>query len=84
MLGINENTIEQSAIATMQSLGWDYAYGKTILLGCQNEWRERTGEVILKPLLARHCKIKPQFACCRGGKCGGDGLPCRHWRPCRA
>ena len=31
MLGINENTIEQSAIATMQSLGWDYAYGKTIL-----------------------------------------------------
>lgn len=62
MLGINENTIEQSAIATMQSLGWDYAYGKTILLGCQNEWRERTGEVILKPLLAAAiAKLNPNL-----------------------
>lgn len=62
MLGINENTIEQSAIATMQSLGWDYTYGKTILLGCQNEWRERTGEVILKPLLAAAiAKLNPNL-----------------------
>lgn len=28
MITINENTIEQSAIATLQSLGWDYTYGK--------------------------------------------------------
>lgn len=62
MLGINENTIEQSAIATMQSLGWDYTYGKTILLGCQNEWRERTGEVILKLLLAAAiAKLNPNL-----------------------
>lgn len=62
MLGINESTIEQSAIATMQSLGWDYTYGKTILLGCQNEWRERTGEVILKPLLAAAiAKLNPNL-----------------------
>lgn len=62
MLTINENTIEQSAIATMQSLGWDYTYGKTILLGCQNEWRERTGEVILKPLLAQAiAKLNPNL-----------------------
>lgn len=62
MLNINENTIEQSAIATMQSLGWDYTYGKTILLGCQNEWRERTGEVILKPLLAAAiAKLNPDL-----------------------
>ncbi|WP_407662506.1 type I restriction endonuclease subunit R [Moraxella lacunata] len=59
---MNENTIEQSAIATMQSLGWDYTYGKTILLGCQNEWRERTGEVILKPLLAAAiAKLNPNL-----------------------
>ncbi|WP_418001193.1 type I restriction endonuclease subunit R [Moraxella oculi] len=59
---MNENTIEQSAIATMQSLGWDYTYGKTILLGCQNEWRERTGEVILKPLLAQAiAKLNPNL-----------------------
>ncbi|OAV30477.1 Type I restriction-modification system, restriction subunit R [Moraxella catarrhalis] len=62
MLNINESTIEQSAIATMQSLGWDYTYGKTILLGCQNEWRERTGEVILKPLLAAAiAKLNPNL-----------------------
>lgn len=62
MITINENTIEQSAIATMQSLGWDYTYGKTILLGCQNEWRERTGEVILKPLLAQTiAKLNPNL-----------------------
>ncbi|WP_431305816.1 type I restriction endonuclease subunit R [Moraxella catarrhalis] len=59
---MNESTIEQSAIATMQSLGWDYTYGKTILLGCQNEWRERTGEVILKPLLAAAiAKLNPNL-----------------------
>ncbi|OAV22327.1 Type I restriction-modification system, restriction subunit R [Moraxella catarrhalis] len=62
MLNINESTIEQSAIATMQSLGWDYTYGKTILLGCQNEWREQTGEVILKPLLAAAiAKLNPNL-----------------------
>ncbi|WP_431305908.1 type I restriction endonuclease subunit R [Moraxella catarrhalis] len=59
---MNESTIEQSAIATMQSLGWDYTYGKTILLGCQNEWREQTGEVILKPLLAAAiAKLNPNL-----------------------
>ena len=43
-------------------MGWDYTYGKTILLGCQNEWRERTGEVILKPLLAAAiAKLNPNL-----------------------
>lgn len=62
MLGINENTIEQSAIATLQSLGWQYTYGKTILAGLEHEWRERTAEVILKPLLAQAIeKLNPNL-----------------------
>ncbi|WP_414625534.1 type I restriction endonuclease subunit R [Bibersteinia trehalosi] len=40
-------------MATLQSLGWDYTYGKTILAGLEHEWRERAAEVILKPLLAQ-------------------------------
>ncbi|UQX80762.1 type I restriction endonuclease subunit R [Mannheimia haemolytica] len=65
MLGINENTIEQSAIATLQSLGWQYTYGKTILVGLEHKWRERTAEVILKPLLAQAiAKFNPNLPAC--------------------
>ncbi|HDL5104086.1 TPA: type I restriction endonuclease subunit R, partial [Mannheimia haemolytica] len=65
MITINENTIEQSAIATLQSLGWDYTYGKKILAGLEHEWRERTAEVILKPLLAQAiAKFNPNLPAC--------------------
>ncbi len=62
MLTINENTIEQSAIDTLKSLGWRYVYGKTILSGSLNEWRERTSDVIFKPLLAQAiAKLNPNL-----------------------
>ncbi|MDD0823047.1 type I restriction endonuclease subunit R [Mannheimia sp. AT1] len=62
MLTINENTIEQNAIDTLQSLGWRYVYGKTILAGNTHEWRERTSDVIFKPLLAQTiAKLNPNL-----------------------
>lgn len=62
MLNINENTIEQSTISTLQSLGWRYVYGKTILAGLENAWRERSSEVIFQPILSEAItKLNPQL-----------------------
>lgn len=59
---INESTIENQAIDTLQQLGWQYAYGKAVLADCEFPWRENTKEVILKPILAEAIgRINPQL-----------------------
>lgn len=59
---INESTIENQAIDTLQQLGWQYAYGKEVLADCAFPWRETSKEVILKPILAEAIqRLNPQL-----------------------
>lgn len=45
---INENSLEQIAIDTLQELGWQYTHGSEILAGKSCPWRERSDDVVLK------------------------------------
>lgn len=59
---INESTIEHQAIEQLQSLGWQYAYGKEVLPNEAYPWRESRNEVVLKPLLLQSLqKINPHL-----------------------
>ncbi|QIW16043.1 restriction endonuclease subunit R [Pasteurellaceae bacterium RH1A] len=59
---INENFIEQSAIDTLQLLGWNYSFGKTIVPEGENPWRERVSEVVLRPILTQAVRrLNPQL-----------------------
>ncbi len=59
---INESTIENLALDQLQSLGWQYAYGKEVLPNEAYPWRESRNEVVLKPLLLQSLqKINPHL-----------------------
>ncbi|MEH8132456.1 type I restriction endonuclease subunit R [Gallibacterium anatis] len=59
---INESTVEHQAIEQLQSLGWQYTYGKEVLPNEAYPWRESRNEVVLKPLLLQSLqKINPHL-----------------------
>ncbi|MGQ0287155.1 type I restriction endonuclease subunit R [Pasteurellaceae bacterium 22721_9_1] len=46
---INENTIEQHCLDTLQTLGWDYAFGREI--GTDGAWRSAADQAVFEPVL---------------------------------
>ncbi|KMK51314.1 restriction endonuclease HindVIIP subunit R [[Actinobacillus] muris] len=59
---INENTIEQACLADFQAQGWNYTDGRTILADGENPWRERSNEVVFRPLLSEAVqRLNPQL-----------------------
>ncbi len=63
---IDENFIEQQAIETLQTQGWQYQKGTKILLDDKlsvgGAWRVRSSDVIFRPLLAQAIqRLNPQL-----------------------
>ncbi|OOH86538.1 restriction endonuclease subunit R [Pasteurellaceae bacterium 15-036681] len=59
---INENTIEQAAIRTLEDLGWGYTFGVTINAEGENPWRNRADEVVFRDLLKQAvARLNPQL-----------------------
>ncbi|MCW9732310.1 type I restriction endonuclease subunit R [Avibacterium sp. 20-15] len=59
---INESTIENLAIEQLQSLGWQYAYGKEVLAEQDCPWRESLTEVVIIPHLLQSLRqINPHL-----------------------
>lgn len=46
---VNENTIEQLCLDSLQALGWEYVYGREI--GADSAWRAAADQVIFEPML---------------------------------
>ncbi len=53
MKPINENSIEESAIEILQSLGWEYVHGLSIAPGAEFSERESFEQIILTERLRK-------------------------------
>ncbi|MDO4698248.1 MAG: type I restriction endonuclease subunit R [Pasteurellaceae bacterium] len=57
---INENTIEQQCLESLQALGWEYAFGREI--GTDGAWRTAADQVVFEPILRAAVKrLNPEL-----------------------
>lgn len=56
---VNENTVEQQCLESLQALGWHYAFGRSEEIAA---WRHSASDVVLEPLLREAvARLNPQL-----------------------